>query len=259
MSFADLARRASKFAIDNSPAILTSIGVAGTITTAYLAAKATWQANDIIRLQEGTEYSNEEDPREPREVIKDRFNLTWRLYIPAVTTGAAAIVCIIGANKVGARRAAGIAAAMSITEKTLDEYRAKVVEKLGPRKEEAVRDEIMQDRVNATYLDGVQILNADNGELCWDHYSDRYFASSVEQIRAAENNLNFALIHDGYASLSEFYSFLGIPSMPYSESVGWNSDRKLTVRITTTMAAGTKPCLAIHFENDPLPDYGRFH
>lgn len=263
MTIADLARRASKIAIDHSPTILTSIGVAGAVTTAYLAGKASIEAADLIRLKEAGEPEWDEVNQkriylEPKERAKQRFLLVWKLYIPAATTLAATITCIIGANRVGSRRAAGLAAAMTIGEKTFEEYKAKVIEKMGVKKEEAVRDEIAQDRVDKTYLDDVQVFGPDVGELCYDKWSDRYFRSSVEGIRSAENDLNYALIHDGYASLSEFYGFLGLPSPVYSESVGWNSDRKLELGISSTLAHGIKPCLVVDFKTEPRPDYGRF-
>ncbi len=258
MTFAQLVHRASKLAIDNSPTILTTIGVVGTITTAYLAGKASFEASDIIRLKEGDEYHSEEDRRDSQEVIKDRVRLVWRLYVPAITTGVATISCIVGANQVGARRAAGLAAAYSITEKTFDEYKKKVVEKLGERKEEQVRDEIMQQRVTESYSSGMEIYGAEVGELCYDKFSDRHFRSTVESIRAAENTFNYALIHDGYASLAEFYRILDLPALAYSEAIGWNTDRLMEVRISTVLAPGDKPCIAIDFRNEPTPDYGRF-
>jgi hypothetical protein len=258
MTIADLARRASKLAIDNSPTILTTFGVVGTITTAYLVGKASFEASDVIRLKEAADEERGIVIGNPREVIKDRVKLVWRLYIPSATMGVAAVACIIGANRVGSRRAAGLAAAYSISEKAFDQYKQKVVEKIGERKEEQVRDEIMQERVNESYTPGMEIYGLESGELCYDKFSDRYFKNTVEGIRSAENDLNFALIHDGYASLAEFYQFLGLPSPAYSEGVGWNSDRKLEVRISTMMAHGEKPCLSMDFKNEPTPDYGRF-
>lgn len=253
MTIADLARRASKLAIDNSPTILTSFGVVGAITTAYLAGKASFEASDIIRLKEGAEgYADD-----PKERLKHRFRLVWRLYIPAGTMLAATTACIIGANRVGARRAAGLAAAYSITEKTLDEYKAKVVEKIGERKEAAIHDEIAQDRVNE-YKEGVEIYGAEVGELAYDIFSDRFFRSSVEGIRAAENSFNYALIHDGYASLAELYRILDIPAPAYTEQIGWNSDRMLEIKIASTLTPTGKPCLAMEFRQEPSPDYGRF-
>lgn len=259
MTLGHLVQRASKLAINNSPAILTTIGIVGTVTTAYLAGKASFEAADMIRLKEADdELRDEAYLQDPRELLKARVDLVWRLYIPAVATGTATIACIIGANQVGARRAAGLAAAYSITEKGFDEYKAKVVEKFGPKKEEQVADEVLADRISQADLDGVTLFGLDKGQLCYDKFSDRYFRSTVEDIYGAMNRLNHALNHDGYASLSEFYDMLGLPSMSYAHDVGWSADQLLDVRISTHLAPGDVPCIAMEFRNDPKPDYGRF-
>jgi hypothetical protein len=254
MSIADIARKAGKLAIDHSPTILTSVGVAGVITTAFLAGKASFQAADVIRVRE------EEDgyADDPKLRMRHRAELVWKLYIPAATTGFATVVCIIGANHVGGRRAASLAAATTILERSFDEYKAKVVEKLGERKEQQVHDEILQDRVRDTSVDGITIFGLVEGELCYDKFSDRYFRNTVEGIRAAENQLNYAVIHDNYASLDEFYTLLNMPSPGYSHSVGWNSDRLLEVKVGAAPMLDGIPVITMEFKNEPLPDYGRF-
>lgn len=253
MNFADLARRAGKLAIDNSPTILTSIGVVGAITTAFLAVKASFKTAGELDLNEWSTLT----PKEKVEVIKETG--VWKNYVPAVSVCTATIICIIGANHVGSRRAAGLAAAYTISEKTFEEYKAKVTEKFGERKETAVHDEVIQDRVTKkAFLDDAVILGLDEGQLCYDTWSDRYFRNTVEGVRAAENDLNHALIHDNYASLDEFYNMLGLPSPAYAHQVGWNSDKLLEVRITSVLAPGDIPCIAISFKTEPGPDYGRF-
>lgn len=263
MTFAHMARRAAKLAVDNSPTILTSIGVVGTMTTAYLAGKASFQAADIIRLKEAIDSEVSEPERgelirDPREIMKDRVQLVWRLYIPAATMGAATMACIIGANKVGARRAAGLAAAYSILEKTGEEYKQKVIEKLGEKKEEAIRDEIMKDRITDSYDEGLEIYGLDTGQLCYDKFTTLYFRSDVETIRSRVNDFNEMLLHDGYGSAAEFYRILEIPAPAYTEGIGWNTDKKLELKIGAHMTVTNKPCIAIEFRQEPSPDYGRF-
>lgn len=259
MNFAHLARRASKLAIDNSPTILTTVGVVGVITTAYLVGKASFEAADIIRLKEADDEARDaEYLNDQRELLKHRVQLVWRLYIPAASIGIATVACIIGANHVGGRRAAGLAAAYSITEKTFEEYKAKVVEKIGKRKEEQVRDEISQDRVTESYTDNVRLFGVSEGELCYDKFSDRFFLGSVESIHAAVNALNNSMNHDGYASLADLYRLLEMDVPTFSESIGWNHDRLLEARISSTLAHGSKPVIVMDFSHEPSPDYGRF-
>lgn len=259
MSIADLARRVGKLAIDNSPTILTSVGVAGAITTALMVGKASWQASDIIRIKEGLDYRSDEDRRDSREVLKDRTKLVWTLYIPAAATGAATIVCIIGANRVGARRMAALGAATAIIERSFDEYKDKVLEKFGERKELQIRDEIVHDRINATYKDDVRLLGVNEGEICYDSFGGQYFLSSVEGINAAVNVLNNTINHDGYASLADLYRLLDMETPAFSENLGWNHNRLLEVRIGADLAHESKPIITMNFRNDPESDYSRFH
>lgn len=259
MTIADLAKQAAQFATRNSPTILTSIGVIGTVTTAYLAGKASFEASDIIRLKEADDDERGVLAGTPRQVLEDRFKLVWKLYIPAATMGAATVACIIGANQVGSRRYAGLAAATSIIEKTVEEYKNKVVEKIGEKKNEVIHDEIAQERVNKTLLEDIELIGAGVGELCYDIFSDRYFRSEVETLRSAMNDFNHSLLQDGHMTLAEFYRILDITAPPFSETIGWNADNLMDLRITTVMAPGGVPAVCMGFRNEPSPNYGRFH
>jgi hypothetical protein len=256
MSFSGIAHKLAKLATENSPAIATGLAVVGTITTAYFGISATVKVMEDILV--------EEDARNEVMPTRERFqyvyeNGLWKPYVPMVVSGVMTVGLTIAANRVGSRRAAGLAAAYGLTERAFEEYKDKVREKIGDRKEEQVRNEIAQDRLDATYLDDVKIFGLNDGQLCYDMWSDRYFKNTAEGIRAAVNELNHALIHDNYATADEFYAMLGMPSPAFAHTVGWNSDRLLEADITTILAPGDVPCLALHFKNEPTPDYQRFH
>jgi hypothetical protein len=264
-TLAAFARRTAKLAVDKSPVILTSVGVVGAITTAYLAGKASFQAADIIRLKEADDEARGMPRLKDRnEQMKQRLELVWRLYIPTVTVGTATVVCIIGANRIGARRAAGLAAAVTLGEKALERYKDKVVETVGERKEQKIRDEIIQDRVNESYSDDMEIYGAPEGELCVEEWSLHYFRSTTEKINAAVNEFNWAMTHGGeeYGSVADFYSLLDIPTGAHAEQVGWYIQQGLlavNIGATTVQTAhGLKPCLTMEFKKEPVPNYNRF-
>ena len=75
------------------------------------------------------------------------MRLTWRYYVPTAIMGGLTIACIIGANSINLRRNAALAGAYSLTEAALKEYQAKVIETIGDKKEQAIRDDIAKDRV----------------------------------------------------------------------------------------------------------------
>lgn len=248
MTISSIARQAERLITNNSPAILTAIGVTGTLTTAFLTGKASFKASEVIR---DWEYS-------PSSIIevetKEKVRLVWKLYIPAAGTGALTIAAIVFANRIGTRRAAAMAAAYSISDRAFTEYKDKILEQLGHNKEQAVRDEIAQDRINNNPPAASIIIG--NGEvLCYDAFTDRYFMSSVEALKKAQNDTNYQVNNDWYASLSDFYNRAGLPTTSYSDDVGWNSNQLLELAFSTAMSPDGRPCVSITFQVDPVRDY----
>lgn len=253
MTLIHLAKRAEKFLADNSPVVLTAIGVTGTITTAYLTGKATFKAAEILNDPRMKNWRIENDEY-VTATNKEKFELVWKEYIPAVGVGVLTIACIITANRIGTRRAAAMAAAYGISEKAFIEYKEKVVEKLGENKERDIRDEIAQNQVERNPT-GQQVLVGDGNALCYDAYSGRYFRSSMEDIKKAWNDTNYEILHNNYCSLGEFYGRLGLPSTQFSEEIGWSSDHLLEIRFSSVLADDNTPCISMSFAAAPIRGY----
>lgn len=239
----DLIKRATKLAVENSPSILTAIGVTGTITTAYLTGKASYESAFRI-LEESHDQMQQGIPKKlsKREIAE----LVWPLFIPAAITGATTVACIVGANRVGARRAAALTAAYSLSEKAYSEYRDKVVETLGEKKEKAVRDEIAQEKVTRNPPEHVWISGSGN-VLCCELLTGRYFHSEMEVLKKAVNEMNAQLLRHDYVTLGELYYAIGLPQTSMSSDIGWTSDRLLELEITTTLSLDDKPCIAFDY------------
>ena len=240
MVLSDLIRRADQTLRDNSPAILTGIGVTGTITTAYLAGKASWTAAEIIR--DSVDYGCA--PPTFRETVKQRFPHIWKLYIPPVATGALTVVCIISANRIGTARTAAASALLTVSERAFSDYREKVTEKFGEKKEKEVRDEVAQDRVNNA---AVPLIIAGSGSvLCYETHTGRYFMCDHETLRRAENLINAQIHREDSASLTDFYDHVGLESTKDSDRVVWTSDKLLTLSFSSVLKSGT-PALAFDY------------
>lgn len=249
MAFEEIARRLAKLTADNSPMLLTGFAVAGTITTAVLTGKAAVKAHGILREEEERWKTTDLEP-------KYKVQVTWKLFLPPVASGAITIACIIAANQIGARRAAAIAAAYSLSERAYSEYREKVVEKVGQRKEQTYRDEIVQDRVNET-PPSREIIIAGGEVLCYDKFTGRYFTSSVEELKSAQNAINHQINNDYYASLTDFYNRVGLRPTGISDEMGWNSDKLLELSFSSVLADDGRPCLAVDFAVTPIRGYYR--
>lgn len=219
--------------IKNSPAILTAVSISGVFVTAYLAGKASFEASDILQ--------NEEDLS-----IKESVKKVWPLYIPAGIVGITTIGSIVYVNKISSKRAAAAYSLMAISEKAFDEYKVKIIEKLGERKEKEVREEIAKDRIINNPPTNV-LVSGNGAILCCELFTGRYFNSDMETLRKAQNDINAKLFLNMYVPLGEFYHLVGLPNTSYSWNVGWVSDKQMALDFSTVLSEDNRPCIAFDY------------
>jgi len=244
----------------NSTTILTGMGVTGVISTAYLTGRASFKAAQIIERETNRRVATAMTPddTEPEMTAKDKVKLVWPLYVAPISLGTTTITAIVMSNHAASKKIAALTVASGISERAFQEYKAKVVEKLGETKEIGIRDAIAQDRVNETPLPTREVIIAGSGDvLCFDLTTGRYFVGSMEKIRQAENKVNYDIINHDYASLSSFYDEIGLPPTPYSDTVGWNTGNRLEVTFSTVLSPDNRPCIAIDFLSAPFAEYSR--
>lgn len=243
-----------RFVSAKSPEILTGIGIAGMITTTVLAVRATPKAMSLIEEKKNEEWTDE---LSPLEIVK----IAWKPYIPAIVTGATSVACIIGASSVNAKRNAALTAAYKLSETALTEYREKVVETIGEKKEQIVRDKVAEEQVKKNPVSKNEVIVTGNGKtLCFDPISGRYFMSSIEAIKRAENELNKQLIHDifGYVSLNDFYDELGLDRTIVGNDLGWNTDQLIDVSFSSQLNDNGEPSVVLDFLSTPKYGYDKF-
>lgn len=262
-NIATIAKRVAKITSENSPVILTAIGVTGTLATAYLTGKATFKAAEIIKDEQYKRNITRGAGESKHELTaKEKVKLTWLVYLPAASTVALTVTAIIFANRIGTRRTAAMAAAYTFSERAFSEYKDKVVEHMGREKEEKVREEIAQDRVNRSEAPGkVLVVTSDDQVLCHDAWSNQYFHSDMETIRKAVNDINQQILHSDFATITDFYNAVDADMLEPttgSSDFGWNTDRLLEVEYTTTLYRDKTPCLSITFATAPLPNPWRY-
>lgn len=218
----------------NSPALLTALGASGTITTAYLTGKASFEAAKRL------------ETIPPSAKPKEKFELVWDLYIPAGISGVITLSCIVGANHVSSKRITAAYSLLNISEKAFSEYKEKVVEVMGNKKEQALRDEIVQDKVRESAPNNV-ILSGSGTVLCCELLTGRYFNSDMETLRKAQNDINAKLLNDLYATLNDFYWLIGLPQTSYSGQAGWVPEKQLDLLFSTALTDEGRPCLAFEY------------
>lgn len=232
------------FSASHSPAILTGVGIAGMIFTVIEAVHATPKAMKMI--EERTI-----DIPEPK--TSDKVKACWKCYIPTVISGAASIAVLIFANRAGEKQRAALSAAYTIAETSLSEYRHKVEEKFGKRKEESVRDDIAKDKIAGNPPVEKEVIVTGKGEtLCLDTLCGKYFRSDIEKLRRIENDLNYRMRTEMNISLNEYYVEIGLPPVDVGDMLGWNIDKGLiTLKFSAQLTPEGEPCLAVSFEDNP--------
>lgn len=248
-------------AVKHSPEILTGIGIAGMLTTTVLAVKATPKALQLIEEAERAKYEElyEHDEQTGREGLTpvETVKIAWKPYIPAIVTGTMSTVCLIGASTVSHRRNTALATAYQIATTTLNEYKEKVVETIGERKERTIHDKVAKDRVeNKPPTEQSFIQTGGGNTRCYDMYSDRYFFSDIDRIKRAMNDLNFRMTNGSeyYISLNEFYDHIGLSHIPVGEQVGWIVDKGMIDIHFSAQIYNDQPCIVI--EHLVPPEYG---
>lgn len=257
-NLASLINKTQSFVEKRSPELLMVVGIAGMITTTVLAVRATPKAMALIEEEKLRKYrETEDDSITPVDTVK----IAWKPYIPAVVTGVASVACLIGSTSVSARRTAALAAAYQISETALTEYREKVIETIGEKKEQLVKDKVAKERIENNPVSKSEVIITNDGStLCFDPISARYFKSNIERIKKAENELNKQMLQaiTGYVSLNEFYDELGIDRTAIGDDLGWNVDKLIDMGFSSQIADNGEPSIVLDYRVAPKYDYSSY-
>ena len=239
----------------HAPEILTGIGVAGMVTTTILAVKATPKACLLIN-----------DRKDELEVEKLRatelIKTTWKCYIPAIMTCGVSIACLVGASSVNFKRNAALATAYKLSEAALSEYKDAVIETIGEKKEQSVRDKVAEERLKKNPVSKSEVIVTGNGTtLCYDPVGNSYFKSSIQQIESAKNKLNARMLSENYVSLNDFYDELGIGPTKLGDDLGWDiyKDGLIDIAFSSRLAEDGTPCLVMDYSVAPRYEYYKVH
>lgn len=237
----------------HSPEILTGIGIAGMVTTTILAVKATPKA---IKLIEAEKQAKHVDTLSPVDTIKT----VWKCYIPAAMTGVSSIACLIGSNAINAKRNAALTTVYTLSEMARNEYKEKVIETIGEKKERTIKEKVDAERIKKDPVSKKEVIITEKGTtLCYDHVFGRYFKSDIDLINRAMNKINREIVINMYASLNDFYAELGLSPVEMGYDLGWNiDDGTIEIEPSSQLADDGTPCLVIDYSVSPKYNYSRF-
>lgn len=248
-SLASIAKSVRTAMKKHSPEILTGIGIAGMVTTVVMAVRATPKA--LVLMEE-----KKEEYGADKLTAKEMVEAAWRCYIPTAVVGIASIACLIGASSTNFHRNAALATAYTLSESTLKEYQKKVVETVGEKKEQTIRESVSNDKMNANPVREIILTEKGGNTICYDVLSGRYFKSDRDKIMQAMNKLNRQMRDESYVTLNEFYYELGLDGTKMGDMLGWNIDKGyIDLNFSSHLDANGTPCLVIDYQVAPVYDY----
>lgn len=210
----------------SSPTILTCLSIVGVIGTTALGIAATPKALDILELHK---WNNGDGPIDGYDLSKTEIaKLTWQCYIPTALAGLTTIACIAGINVLSKRNQASLASAYSMLSESYRQYRKAVNALYGEDADSRIKAEMVKD----TYVsaDGYSVYDSELDPesekiLCYDLFSKRYFSTQIASVLNAQYHINRNLSLRGYASINEFYDFLGLDKIEHGDDMGWSYEQ----------------------------------
>lgn len=253
-TFKDVKELASR----HSPELLTGFGIGGMIITTVLAVRATPKALQLIDNTKDELGLADDEKLTAVETVK----ATWKCYIPAAITGVTSVACLVSANSVNARRNAALATAYNLSATALSEYKDKVVETIGEKKEQTIRAKIAEDKLKNEPVDRAKVIVTGSGTTrFYDDISKRRFISSIDKIKNARNDLNARMLEgEDFVSLNDFYYEIGLEPISFGDDVGWNvyNGRRGMIAINLDSAivdTDGEPCIVLEYDVSPERGY----
>lgn len=243
MNVGDIGRLIRRNTKQHFPLILSAAAGVGTFATAYLAGKASFEAAALINNHEEQIPPSED----AKERLMERTKLVWKLYIPTAASAVSTIACIIGANRVEAKKTIAAQTAFAVSQRVYSEYRDKVIEEYGERKDQTIRDQIADDKVKATAPSNDILVTGPGNVLCCESFTGRYFASDMETLRKAQNELNARLLSQDYATFDDFYYMINLARTSSSSQIGWKSTKLMKLEFSTVLTEDGRPCLVFDY------------
>ena len=234
----------------HAPEILLVAGTVVVVSSAVYACKQSIKAHDILEkanndltdVETAIEVSNK-DEYTPKDARNDRMKVYGRTllglakcYGPAVIGGLIGFGMIFGGHKILKGRNIALTAAYSGLLAKYNDYRNRVIERLGEDEEFKLRSgmeeriaSIMDDEGNVIDEAKVNYIPDDGTDhsiyaKLFDEANSNWSRNPVANLtflRAQQNFANEKLRAEGYLFLNDVYQSLGLPRTSEGQIVGW--------------------------------------
>lgn len=240
----------------HSPEILIVAGIAGVVTSAVMACKATTKINDILdqtkeelgkvndalaneKISEDV-YSKEDAKKDLAIIYIQTGVKLVKLYGPSLILGALSITSILASNNILRKRNIALAAAYATIDNSFKEYRSRVIERFGKDLDRELKYNIKAKEISETTVDEngkettvtktVPVVESEEPsdyarffcEGCAGWTKDPEM--NLVFLKQQQNWANELLKTRGHLFLNEVYDMLGIERSKAGQVVGWVYD-----------------------------------
>lgn len=228
----------------NSPKLMFVGGIAGVVTSAVLACRATLKLNETLdEFRENLEAVKSiepavEDPTRDYNKEQHSRNLVYvythgtvklvKLYGPAVIVGAASIAALVASHNTLSKRNASLTAAYSALQMSYDAYRERVKKEIGDEKERDLYNNVsLAERVIDGKVQKGKVLDDTDRSPYWFMFDDcnPNWTKSPEANRtflmANQTWFNHILQIRGHVFLNEVLDRLGFEHTKAGAVTGW--------------------------------------
>lgn len=255
MNLKTITRTVGRTLNKNASKILLGFGIAGAFTAVAFAVEATPKA--MILLEEKKKELDVE-----KLDVKTIVKTAAPVYIPTAVSLGLSTVCAVGALKVENKQNAALAAACSLSETALRTYQDKVLETIGPEKEQQIREAVALDKMAKSsepttipVAKGVKQtdISYDQRVKCWESLSGNYFYTTQNMIEKAINGVNKQLLSDFRVTENDLFDYLGIEHNHNGDLLGWDTDNTLGIETfySSKLDEDGMPCLVLDYRTPP--------
>lgn len=207
------------------PALFRVAAYGGVIFTAYLSAKATPKAIELLN----GEQSKKGKDLSTLEIVR----ASAPAYIPTAVSAGVTIGCIALSGRMDTALIRNLSAALAATATGYTKYQQEVIHRYGQNVHEEILHSVEKelccpppiaayDMMDGYSLDFPDAANTEVLRTFYDEYSDRYFDSTIEKVLQAEYHLNRNYVLGKTTTPNDFYEFLGLPPIENGDKFGWD-------------------------------------
>lgn len=204
----------------NNSKILTIASIIGVCTTAIISSRC---AKKFVA--DKTVAKNKKE-----KIIKH-----IKHYFPAYLVITGTIICILQTERLNQKDKAALLALCNKLQENYIHYKETSEKYLSDEDKEKInkellnkkQKELLDDKIKLYEVDPKTIEDGKDKKLFYETYFGTFFEKTFEEVLEAEKMLNKQLGLTGFASLSDFYDYLGLKYSDEADFLGWCTDKKL--------------------------------